>query len=102
MIVDFTVEPVISDFTVTGLTVFELWTVAIDASAAVYGRSSVAVLLLEAAAAGHPNARAIVDLELAEVTGCSCGEDEPCSGVETPERVAIRVALQHLARALAR
>lgn len=56
---------------------------------------------LHLAAAGHRNALAIVRMALAEVTGCPCGGDEPCTpDCDPPTRQALREALQALLTAL--
>lgn len=74
-----------------------LWVEALAAYEAIHGTAPSALRL---ASEGHRNARHIVQGALADVTGCPCGEEEPCPGVDTPERIRLRAALTALAGAL--
>lgn len=74
------------------------WATALAAYEAHTGAGHSALHL---AAAGHRNALAIVQRELAEVTGCPCGADELCTpDCDPPTRRRLREALQALLAAL--
>lgn len=79
----------------------DLWVAALDACKAYWGDGDE-LALLRMAAQGHPNAVALVGRALDAATGCPCGEDEPCPGVETLERGRLREALGALHGAVLR
>jgi hypothetical protein len=57
--------------------------------------------LLDLARQGHPNAVTVLDGLLEDVTGCTCGADEPCADdIDPPERVEYRAALTALLEAM--
>lgn len=55
------------------------------------------VLVFRMAGAGHVNAVPILEALIADLTGCSCGDDNICGGEsETAERVTARESIRAL------
>jgi len=77
-------------------TLADLWAAAMASYVWLHGPGPSA---LQLARDGHTNAVAIVENEIADHTGCDCGDDETCLGYDPARgRVAecLRLVLQEL------